>query len=346
MSKMNLKQRLQQFRQWQRNPFNYTRSNESHVCNNCGDTFEGNYCPVCGQKWSMGRITWKNTGQGILELWGLHTRSLPYSLLQLILRPGYFIADYISGRRQVSFPPVKMLVIMGLFVLIANNLLVGDFTSDDLSQVIDKNSANPAYQYLFASFDWLIKHDDWTLMFIFSFLIWPTWALFRYSPRCPRHTLPEGFFIQVFNSVQVLMLLLVQILLTPLFPGVRSETGGIVLFLIVIFCIYRTYRQLFGYGIWGTLWRLAMAMVVIVMEFCITLIVMSLIVNFFNPAGNNDIFQDLIVSIIIMPTLLVIFAIYQINIHINKRKIKKASKATEKQETETTTTNEAQTENS
>ena len=75
---------------------------------------------------------------------------------------------------------------------------------------------------------------------------------------------------------------------------------------------------------------------------------MSLIVNFFNPAGNNDIFQDLIVSIIIiiMPTLLVIFAIYQINIHINKRKIKKASKATEKQETETITTNEAQTENS
>ena len=74
---------------------------------------------------------------------------------------------------------------------------------------------------------------------------------------------------------------------------------------------------------------------------------MSLIVNFFNPAGNNDIFQDLIVSIIIiMPTLLVIFGIYQINIHINKRKIKKASKATEKQETETITTNEAQTENS
>lgn len=90
-----------------------------------------------------------------------------------------------------------------------------------------------------------------------------------------------------------------------------------------------------------------MAMVVVVLEFCITLIVMSGIINFCNPSGNNDILQDLTVStLIILPLLLVIFAIYQINIHINKRKIKKASKATEKQETETTTTNEAQTENS
>ncbi len=40
-------------------------------------------------------------------------RSLLYSLWQLIWRPGYFISDYINGKRQVSFPPVKMLVVMG-----------------------------------------------------------------------------------------------------------------------------------------------------------------------------------------------------------------------------------------
>lgn len=52
----------------------------------------------------------------------MHTRSMPYSLLQPLLRPGYFIGDYITGRRQVSFPPMKMLVIMGLLVLMVNNL--------------------------------------------------------------------------------------------------------------------------------------------------------------------------------------------------------------------------------
>lgn len=34
-----------------------------------------------------------------MELWNIDTRSLPYTILQL-LRPGYLISDYISGRRQ------------------------------------------------------------------------------------------------------------------------------------------------------------------------------------------------------------------------------------------------------
>ena len=57
-------------------------------------------------------------------LWGMDSRSLPYTLWQLLLRPGYLIGDYISGRRQVSFPPIKMLAIVALFALIINNFLM------------------------------------------------------------------------------------------------------------------------------------------------------------------------------------------------------------------------------
>ena len=51
------------------------------------------------------------------------TRSLPYTLWQLLWRPGYLIRDYISGKRQVSFPPVKMLVVMALLVVLVYGLL-------------------------------------------------------------------------------------------------------------------------------------------------------------------------------------------------------------------------------
>ena len=36
--------------------------------------------------------------------------------------------------------------------------------------------------------------------------ILPTWLVFRFAPGYPRHTLPEGFFLQVFLSVQWLLL--------------------------------------------------------------------------------------------------------------------------------------------
>ena len=51
----------------------------------------------------------------------MDSRSFVYTLFQLLTRPGYLVRDYISGRRQVSFPPVKMLVIVSLFTFIVES---------------------------------------------------------------------------------------------------------------------------------------------------------------------------------------------------------------------------------
>ena len=72
---MSFKQRLDRFRKWQQEPFSYSRDTSTHKCNNCGEQFQGNYCPTCSQGAHMGRITWESVGRGFLELWGLHTRS-------------------------------------------------------------------------------------------------------------------------------------------------------------------------------------------------------------------------------------------------------------------------------
>ena len=109
---MDFKAAYRRFRQWQLVPFDYRPSSQSqvsHRCNNCGNDFVGNFSPICSQKESVGPITWKSVIQSIGEVWGLNNRSMLYSLVQLFLRPGYFIGDYISGKKQVSFPPVKLL---------------------------------------------------------------------------------------------------------------------------------------------------------------------------------------------------------------------------------------------
>ena len=87
-------------------------------CYNCDNDFSGNFCPICGQRAEVGRVGWKSIKDNVAILWGMDSRSLGYTLLQLLGRPGYLVRDYISGRRQVSFPPVKMLVIVCLFVVV------------------------------------------------------------------------------------------------------------------------------------------------------------------------------------------------------------------------------------
>ena len=64
-----------------------------------------------------------------MDIWGLgsRSRSILYSVWQLLLRPGYFISDYISGKRQVSFPPIRMLFILAVAYAIIFHWLLPEF---------------------------------------------------------------------------------------------------------------------------------------------------------------------------------------------------------------------------
>ena len=106
--------------------------------------------------------------------------------------------------------------------------------------------------------DWLGKNISWAVLMGFSLFIIPIWILFRQAPRLPRHTLPQGFYIQVFIGVQFILLMLIIILLFELIPsmsGSGTDLTGTMLFLVLPAMLLIDYKQLFGYGWWGTIWR-------------------------------------------------------------------------------------------
>lgn len=236
---MDIKQKYSRFRQWQQEPFNYSlRSEEKRQCANCHQDYTGNFCPYCSQKAGLGKVTWASIAKGITVVWGMDSRSLLYSLWQLLLRPGYLIRDYINGERQVSFPPVKMLMLVAIvFGLIIH------FTG------IRKTPPDPHgdFEFMQRFFDWFNKNPGWGQIVKGVFLILPTWLFFRHSPRQTRHTIPEGFYIQVFMATLALISLLICALVIP------TDRDTPYLILLVYYII--AYRQLFGYGWWGTIWR-------------------------------------------------------------------------------------------
>ena len=196
----------------------------------------------------MGPITWRSVAQSIAEVWGMHNRSLLYSLVQLFLRPGYFISDYISGKRQVSFPPVKMLAIIALL-----SILVDYMTGATIAGMFnnDFDFAGDKMLYIDNVFEWMNLHPDLMSIILLSYLIIPNYFIFRSAPRNPRHTLPQGFFIQVFTAIVFLVI--------NMFYDLTSLSWAA--FVLSNIWLYCAYRQLFGYGVWGTLWRLVLALV-------------------------------------------------------------------------------------
>lgn len=247
--RLNLRARYAKFRAWQQAPFHYANHSDGKVaCQNCGTTYDGNFCPICGQKANVSRITWNTLREGVMILWGMDTRSLPYTILQLLLRPGYLISDYLSGRRQVSFPPVKMLFIL----TIGDWLLSHAKTILGLEEEKAPVEAAPGLSTFFDRFvNWADNNEGWATLLFTGFFILPTWLLFRRAPRHPRHTLPEGFFIQVF------MASICEI------SGILCEIAEPLLILIPLY-YFIAYKQLFGYSAWGTFWRVSLCMAAVV----------------------------------------------------------------------------------
>lgn len=105
------------------------------TCLNCGHSFEGNYCPNCGQSADTKRIGWSFI-QHDLEHFIHYDKSQFYTFWQLMTRPGEFIREFIDGKRKkyYYYPLTLFLLIGGLYGLL--NYLVGLSPRNLFSQLI------------------------------------------------------------------------------------------------------------------------------------------------------------------------------------------------------------------
>ncbi|MBR3434252.1 MAG: DUF3667 domain-containing protein [Bacteroidales bacterium] len=236
---------------------------EEHQCPNCGHVFKGNFCPVCSQGAGDGHITWRWVGKSILDVWGMDSRSLPNTLLQLLWRPGHLIGDYIGGHRQICYKPVNMLFIVALVYVVIMQL-IGQNVSFNTVKVEGYDQAG-YFKIINFCYQWLVAHPGWAMMILTMIMILPTFIVFRFAPRRPHLSFPENIFIQIFMSTLMLVV-----------AFTIRVSNGITIFLIPLY-YYICYRQLFGYKFWGTTWRLAVCFFV---WFCLAfyLIILVLVV--------------------------------------------------------------------
>ena len=254
-------------------------------CDCCGEEHEGNYCPLCGQKATHGPVTWASVWAGIMEIWGLHSRSLPYTAWQLLFRPGHLMRDYVIGKRQMSFPPVKMLVILGVIVYLLGHWL----SPKDYSHELPKITTTGVLYYIDYAWKWVEVHDEWMSLVYLQIFIFPTWIVFRQAPLLKRHSLPQGFFIQVFIVNQSLVITLIGLLLSLLLFFVPYNSVTSMMLLLLVMYLYIDYKQLFGYNWWGTLWRLiAMSLLIIMLSFDVLMII-AVFMSLYDGRMNVDV---------------------------------------------------------
>ena len=90
-------------------------------CLNCGNEFEGNYCPECGQSAETGRFTMKFIFENLAAAIISRDGSIWFTLKNLFTRPGSMITDILGGKRKKYFSPFPMLFFaLTLYILITS----------------------------------------------------------------------------------------------------------------------------------------------------------------------------------------------------------------------------------
>ena len=294
---MNIKLQYKRFKEWQRHAFDWNfDEKEPHHCVNCDNDFVGNYCPYCSQKAGLKKVSWKSVRQSIAEVWGMHNRSLLYSLWQLIWRPGYFISDYINGRRQVSFPPVKMLMLMALVSVLVDCIFGGHHMNSINSQdLIDPLSTMEQVS------------PGWFWLILTCFFLVPTWILFRYAPRNTKPSLPQCFFIHVFMGVETLIIDDLADFFTPYF------------YILLPLCFFYAYRQLFGYGVWPNFWRVMLVQLCGTCFFFATLMIIDMSTH---TPEHSYVFDVVTLALFVIGAIVPLTIGWVISFHTFKKRVK------------------------
>lgn len=81
-------------------------------CLNCGNEFEGAYCPFCGQSAKVRRLTLATMFEGLMGALFNFDRGIWRTIGHLFSKPGTMISDYIEGKRASYVNPFSLLVIL------------------------------------------------------------------------------------------------------------------------------------------------------------------------------------------------------------------------------------------
>jgi hypothetical protein len=149
-----------------------------------------------------------------------------------------------------------MLVIVAVTVNLLGRLVNPGFWGGMFD---DEDAVVGNFSFVERVFYWILTHPEWCYLLLFLFFIIPMWFVFRHSPRNALHTLPQGFFIMVFLNVQFYLALFVFSFVFLILDVDQDLALTIALTVILPLLALIDFKTLFGYGWWGTLWRLMVA---------------------------------------------------------------------------------------
>lgn len=220
------------------------------VCLNCGSAVLDRFCAHCGQAADTHRITLKHWLHEIPHsIWHVD-KGLPYTLGQLLRRPGPTLRGYLAGQRAPYFPPLTMLLLItGLLTFLYLMFDLRPYNAHDASLPPELNAFRDRF------IDFFTKYINW-----FSVAMLPISAMWlKWGMRPARLNYAECLTVATFITAAAHCMTLMAL---PLLYFINGTANGQILMSLVALAtlVYQAWALTgllaeSGLGFGARLWR-------------------------------------------------------------------------------------------
>jgi len=229
--------------------------NKTIKCLNCGNEFQGKFCPDCGQSAETKRFTVKFIFVNLLAAILSNDGGVWFTFKKLFTHPDKMIVDILDGKRKSYFSPFPMLFLtLAVYVLIYSFTGSNDFQIDDASGVAEAEKISFNVSSIIYEIN-NFYYNHFTLVYILSIPI----ALL--SVRCTfgktfrkKYNWGETCVALVYSCVQIFVLKCVSSIIYAISP-VASEKAEDVIKILVLFSIAWCFKKLVNLEFWKMLFR-------------------------------------------------------------------------------------------
>lgn len=169
---------------------------ETHTyCKNCNSKVFDKFCPTCGQKTSVGKVTFKETLQDFIESVFSMNAPLFLTLKLLIVNPGKLFREFLQGKRKQYYKPVAFFILTTVVYLLIRSLLDYDPFQD--SSIIGIDEDAPEFidgKKLASARNFILLHLD-KLLFVFVFTLSLFMKLFFFQKYSFAEFVAIGFYL-------------------------------------------------------------------------------------------------------------------------------------------------------
>ncbi len=245
-------------------------------CLNCGNEFEGNFCPECGQDAKTGRFTMHFVFENLLAAFISKDGGIWFTLKNLFTRPGAMIVEILQGKRRRYFSPFPM-----LFSVLTVYILLYTFTGSrgDIqameqkimeSEVAIDNEVDEKTQNALTNVNEIKRlvgkglkmyytHYTAVTMLTIPFFLFVTRLWYGKNNR-KRYYRAEYLVAITYSMVMVVLYRCLSSLVYLISHDVSDDMGGFIPIAIIV-AFTACFRKMLGFSIAKTVWRSLLALV-------------------------------------------------------------------------------------